>query len=73
MARHPGSARGGWVHLPDVALISAAEPAGRRVIRPARSALAIRFYRRPATQNKAFVVDATLKNPTIALSGALAT
>jgi hypothetical protein len=43
------------------------------VIRPARLALAIRFYRRPATQNKAFVVAATLKNPTIALSGALAT
>jgi hypothetical protein len=43
------------------------------VIRPVRSALTFRFYRRPATQNKAFVLDGTLKILTIALLGALAT
>jgi hypothetical protein len=43
------------------------------VIRPVRSALTFRFYGRPTPQNKAFVLDGTLKILTIALSGALAT
>ena len=55
------------------ALNSAAEPAGRWVIRPRRSAPRFRFYGRPATQNKAFAIDRTLKILTIALSGAPAT
>jgi hypothetical protein len=44
------------------------------VIRPRPiAALSVWFYRRPGTQNKAFVIDGTLKILTIALSGALAT